>query len=83
MQWPIENRKVRNLTVIIMFLVSSVAIIFFTHYESPEEKAIRDWVGAPKKLRGRSMWRWPAPGAGSISYYSRSKRGADDTLPYP
>ena len=49
MQWPVYNRKVRNLTFMIIYLIASVVITFRVIYESPEEKAIREYFGLPKR----------------------------------
>jgi hypothetical protein len=48
MRWPVYNRKVRNLTFMIMYLIASMVIVFMINYERPEEKAIREYFNLPK-----------------------------------
>jgi ABC-type antimicrobial peptide transport system permease subunit len=56
MHWPLRNKKVRGITAIALFLITCLVMLFFLQHESPEEKAIREWAGAPK----RTLWMlWP------------------------
>jgi hypothetical protein len=52
MQWPVYNRKVRNLTFMVTYLIAGVVIVFGLNYETPEQKAIREYFGVPK----RTLW---------------------------
>lgn len=52
MQWPVYNREVRNLTFMVIYLIAGVVMVFMANYESPEEKAIREYFGVPK----RTLW---------------------------
>jgi multisubunit Na+/H+ antiporter MnhB subunit len=52
MQWPLRNKKIRGITAIVLFLIIGLALLFFAQHESPEEKAIREWAGGPK----RTLW---------------------------
>jgi len=50
------NKKIRGITAIVLFLIISLVALFFLQHESPEEKAIREWAGGPK----RTLWPlWP------------------------
>jgi hypothetical protein len=56
MQWPLRNKKVRGITAIVLFLTIILVMLFFVQHESPEEKAIREYFGVPK----RTLWAlWP------------------------
>jgi hypothetical protein len=48
MQWPLRNKKIRNITALVSFLIIGLVMLFFVQHESPEEKAFREWAGAPK-----------------------------------
>lgn len=56
MHWALRNKKVRGITAIVLFLIIILVMLFFVQHESPEEKAIREYFGVPK----RTMWDlWP------------------------
>jgi hypothetical protein len=56
MYWPLRNKKIREITALVLFLIIGLVALFFAQYESPAEKAIREWAGGPK----RTLWTlWP------------------------
>jgi|RhiMethySRZTD1v2_1073278.scaffolds.fasta_scaffold2295113_1 hypothetical protein len=56
MHWPLKNKKIRGITAIVLFLIIGLVFPLLALHESPEEKAIREWAGGPKK----TLWiLWP------------------------
>jgi len=49
MQYPLRNKKIHGITAIVLFLITSLVLLFFAQHESPAEKAFRELAGVPKK----------------------------------
>ena len=48
MQRPLSNKKVLGITALVAFLIVGLMALFVVQYESPEQKAFREWTGVKK-----------------------------------